>query len=181
MANDFQSPQHALLVNLALGETLAAQFNPTELEESMGVNYSRLTVPGLSHQVMQYVHTENVTYSFDLFFDATDYGTEGPDRITTSRNFLYAACHPKATPGRIVGAGAPELLFVWPNMISLVCLLTKLNFRYTRFNKLLMPTAYTATVTLEELRSSIVTMEDVSTFGTRRGAAGTDRANPTGD
>lgn len=184
MANDYSAPQRATLVNMALDQTLEAQFNPTELQETIGVNYARLVVPGLSHQVMQYVHTENVTYDFELFYDATDLGIQGVEAIIDARNFLYAACHPKALPGRIVGGGAPQILFVWPNMVSLMCVMTKLQFRYTRFNKVLEPTAYTANVTLEEVRASLVSMEDVARFGTQRGGFGRtidlDLPDPTG-
>ena len=180
---DVQAPQKVQLVNIEVDKTLDAQFNPTEFEEQLGVNYSKMTVPGLSHQVIQYTNTENVSYSLELFFDATDLGIQGSARILESRRFLYAACHPLATPGRIVGGGAPRILFIWPDMISLMCVMTKLSFKYTRFNKYLGPTAYTANVTLEEIRSSLVTMEEVLENGTTRGGIGrtVDLDEATGD
>ena len=186
MATDFQpATSRAELVNLSVDESLIVQFNPTELEESLGVNYSRMTVPGLSHQILQYVNTENVAFNFSLFWDATDLGIQGVEFILAARKFLYAACHPKATPGNIIGAGAPQILFLWPNMVSLMCVMTKLQFRYTRFNKFAEPTAYTASVTLEEVRTSLVSMEDVSSLGTLRGGFGStidlDQPDPTGD
>ena len=180
---DFQTPQKVQIVNLDADRTLEAQFNPTDLEEQIGASYTKLTVPGLSHQVVQYTNTENATYSFELFMDATPLGVQGLDLILEARKFLYAACHPKATPGRLVGEGTPRLLLIWPGILSIKCVLTKLQFRHTRFNKLLEPTAYTANVTLEEIRSSLVTMEDILAHGTKGSnpVVDLDALDPTGD
>lgn len=165
------SPVRMRLTNLAANTTLSAQFNPTQFEESLGANYAKLSVPGLSHQVLQYSYTENVTYSLELFNNAIGGGPDGWQRIMDARTFLYAAVHPQADVSGIRKAGAPRILFTWPEMISLTCVITKLAFSYTQFDYMGRPMAYTAKVDLEEVRDSFVSMTDIYAAGTQRSSA----------
>jgi len=48
-----------LLVNVASGESMECLFNPTQLTEKLQVNWNHLSVPGLSHQVLQFQGTSN--------------------------------------------------------------------------------------------------------------------------
>lgn len=155
------------LVNVITNAFIEAQFNPTEFEEQLGVNYARQTVPGLSHQVKQFINTEDVKYQFELFYQCADSGTFGLERMLTARKFLYAACHPWRADG-INRGGAPRILFIWPKLISLTCVITSLKFKYTRFNIEGDPVAFTATVGLEEIRDVFVSMEDITDLGTQR-------------
>ena len=43
-------PVRGLVCNLRTGEAMSFLLNPTELREQVQVNYSRLQVPGLSHE-----------------------------------------------------------------------------------------------------------------------------------
>lgn len=168
---DLISPTRMQLTNLATNDTLSVQFNPTEFEEALGANYAKLAVPGLSHQVLQYGYTENVTYNLELFNNAVGNGAEGRDRIMAARTFLYAAVHPQSDVSGIRKAGAPRILFSWPDTIALTCVITKLSFRYTNFDFFGRPSAYTASVALEEVRDSFVSMNDILTAGTQRSSA----------
>jgi len=159
-------PAVMLIVNLVTNQTLDPQFNPTEFEEKLGAAWSKLAVPGLSHQVKQFANTLDVTYDFELFYRVADGGAKELKRVRDARTFLYAACHPRAQTSGLNGAGPPRLLFVWPGLISLNCVITQLTFKYTMFNKSGDPIAYNAKVTLEEIRDSLVTMEDVLAGGT---------------
>lgn len=160
------------LVNIRTNETFEVQFNPTQLEEVVGVNYARQTVPGLSHQVMQFVHTENEKFSFELFFEATRGASSVAQqaRIMDARRFLLSLTHPRRLGG-LVGGGAPRALFVWPSFISLSCVVTNLKFSYNRFNLAGAPCQFLATVSLEEIRDVHVTSDVMRAQGTLRGGS----------
>lgn len=154
------------LFNTANDTYLVAQFNPAGFEETIGVNYSRQQVLGLSQQVKQFAHTEDTKFTFALFHRATDGGRAEMERILFARTFLRASCHPRQANTLRTG-GAPRLLFIWPNFVVFECVLTALKFRYSQFNFRGEPTAYTADVTLEEIRDVMVTMQDVLDGGGR--------------
>jgi hypothetical protein len=165
-------PATMLLVNLVTNATLQPQFNPTEFEEKLGAAWSKLAVPGLSHQVKQFGNTLDVTFDFELFYRVADGGPTELKRVLDARTFLYAACHPRSQTSTLNGAGPPRLLFVWPGLISLNCVITGLAFKYTMFNTNGNPIAYSAKVTLEEIRDSLVTMEDIISQGTQNRSVG---------
>ena len=52
-------PPRCTLVNVETAESIDCLFNPTQLTEKVQVNWNRLTVPGLSHQVLQFQSTGN--------------------------------------------------------------------------------------------------------------------------
>src|SRR4051794_18296147 len=89
-----QRPARMSLANLSTGESIDAQFNPSDLEESLEVNWARLVVPGLSHQPLQYVHTGNDKFTPELYFDAHDPTTD-LERIQHVRRFLQSLCYPR--------------------------------------------------------------------------------------
>ena len=47
------------IANVSSGASIDAQFNPTEFEEALEVNWARQTVPGLSHQPLQFLGAES--------------------------------------------------------------------------------------------------------------------------
>lgn len=165
-----ETPDRLSIVNLANGEQLDAQFNPEELQETLGAVYARQAVPGLSHQVKQFVHTEDLVTTFTLYFSSYP----GPVRHALNmraRRFLMAACHPRSVgAGSISRGGAPRLLFVWPELYALTCVLTKVTFAHKIFRRAGAPVAFTCGVTLEEIRDAFVGMEDVLQLGTERPA-----------
>ncbi len=161
------APDRMSIVNLATGEQLDAQFNPEEIQESIGAVYAKQAVPGLSHQVKQFVHTEDLTVSFTLLWS----GFDGPARHALNmdaRRFLHAACYPRRTAGSLAYGGAPRLLFVWPELYALTCVLTKATFSHKQFRLKGAPVRFSCAVTLEEIRDALVSMEDVLEVGTER-------------
>lgn len=156
-------------VNLRTNDFLEAQFNPAEFEEVLGTNWAKQTIPGLSHQVKQFIHTEDVKFDLELFYHAkTDGGQIAALKdLHKARLFLYSACHPRRA-NSIAGGGSPRIVFCWPNMISLQCVLTNLRLNYVDFNIQGTPTALRAKVSMEEIRDAHVTMEDILTQGTWR-------------
>lgn len=158
------------LTNLVTGARLTAQYNPATFKEEVGVNYAKIVIPGMSHQVKQFVHTEDEVFTLSMEFDAITWGLDGSDgvaKIKQARKQLIAWCHPRKGAGSIKTAGSPRVLFVWPNLVSLTCVITKVAFTYERFSASNL-IGYKADVTIEEIRDSMVYSEDVEEQGTER-------------
>jgi hypothetical protein len=165
-----QRPARMSIANVATGDSVEAQFNPTEFEEAIEVNWARQTVPGLSHQPLQFVNTGNARFTLDLNFEVQDATTTIED-ILFARRFLQSLCYPRRGAEDVAGGGPPRALFVWPNVIALTCVLTGLSFKYGRFALDGTPIQFTAKVTLEEITDVRLLSEDVLADGTRRSGA----------
>lgn len=168
-----QRPSRMSIANMASGDSIEAQFNPTEFEETLEVNWARLTVPGLSHQPLQFINTGNAKFSLELYFDAA---STKFDTFALARRFLQSLCYPKRGAQDVIGGGPPRALFVWPDVISLSCVLTSLSFKHARFNAQGVPIQYSAKVSLEEIRDMRLLSEDVLNSGTQRSGSGTEGA-----
>ena len=164
-------PARMSVVNLTTGESIEAQFNPTELEEVLDVNWARQVVPGLSHQPMQYVHTGNEKLTLELHFDALDPTTDLA-QLLRARRFLLSLCYARRGAQDLLGGMPPRVLFVWPTLVSLTTVITALSFKHSRFNLEGTPTLLTAKVTLEEIRDVRLVAEDVLANGTQRSGTG---------
>ena len=158
------------IANIATGDSVEAQFNPTDFEEALEVNWARQTVPGLSHQPLQFVNTGNVKFTLELNFEAQDPATD-LEEIHFARRFMQSLCYPRRGAPDVSGGGPPRALFVWPNVASLTCVVTALSFKYGRFNLDGTPIQFTAKVTLEEIRDVRLLSEDVLASGTQRSGA----------
>ena len=157
------------LVNVRTNEVLEMQFNPTGLEEKIGAAYARQTVPGLSHQVLQFVNTNNTTYRTELFFESANSGPGGQARILDARLFLHSVVHPRRAGGAIRTAGAPRLMLVWPGFFSVTCVLMDATFQYNRLNRNNVPCTFVAQVSLEEIRDVMITSEEIRLRGPSAG------------
>src|SRR5512138_272771 len=165
-----ERPARMSIANVASGESVEAQFNPSEFEEALEVNWTRQTVPGLSYQPLQFVNTGNVKFTLELNFEVQDPSTY-LDSIHQGRRFLQSLCYPRRGAEDVVGGGPPRALFVWPNVISLTCVVTALSFKYGRFNLEGTPVQFTAKLTLEEIRDVRLLSEDVLADGSQRSGA----------
>lgn len=148
-------------VNMNTGASFKIQFNPTEFEEAAGANYARHTVPGLSHQVMHFVHTDNRKFSMQLFFENANFkaGAKG-NPIPKVRNKIRELLYPR-NAGNVETGGAPRVMMVWPGFITIQAVLTKANFSYSRFNKMGAPCTMVVDVELEEIRDTTRLSEEV--------------------
>lgn len=166
-----QAPARMSIANVSTGDSVEAQFNPTELEEALEVNWARQTVPGLSHQPLQFVNTGNAKFTLELNFEA-----QGPaidlDQILRARRFLLSLCYPRRGAADVPGGAPPRALFVWPSIVALTCVVTSLSFKYGRFNLAGTPVQFTAKLGLEEIRDIRLLSEDVLASGTQRSGAG---------
>ncbi len=160
-----------LLSNIATGETIEALFNPTRFSESLEVNYARLSIPGLSHQVMQYVNTNNVAIPITLYFDAFKKSSSF-EQVLYQRRFLQHLCYPKRGAQTVAGGGTPRALFVWPSFIRLTCVITSLTFQYLNFNRRGQPIRFTADLNFEEIRDIKWFSDDAIVHGSDRPQGG---------
>ena len=87
-----QRPARMSIANTATGDVVEAQFNPAEFEEALEVNWARQTVPGLSHQPLQFVNTGNVKFTLEL-----EIGTK---EESWAESFSVLVVTPNTRPGR---------------------------------------------------------------------------------
>jgi hypothetical protein len=150
--------------------TLKAQFNPTELAETLAVNWNKLAVLGFSHMPQQYQNTDNHGFSFELMFHATDASGRRLDDLVRARLFLLALCYPsKNTRGSPATGAPPRVMFFWPNLVSLTCVVKKLAIKHTMFNTQGSPVISQAKIDIEEIRDARLYADEVRLRGTMRG------------
>ena len=155
-----------------------AQFNPETLHETVSTHWNRWDIPGLSHQPMQYGYVANDRFEFELLFDAG----KGVHPISTAAVGDNLLCRDQLLSWQYLrrqddlgGIGDTQrLLFVWPNFISLTCVLTSVSFTYAMFNAIGQPTAFRAQIQLEEIRDAIMYSEDVQIQGSQRSGLKTE-------
>lgn len=156
-------PPRCVLVNVTSGESMECLFNPTQLTEKVQVNWSRLAVPGLSHQVLQFQSTANrslagVEFYLDRFF-ATEQPGE-PD-IMEFRSFIRALTVPPSGTEGVVNTAPPRTLFIWPEVITVETVVTDVEFQYRQVAIDGRVLVYAATVTFEEILDVRVTSEEL--------------------
>lgn len=164
-------PIRGELCNLRTGEAIGFLLNPTEFSEQVRVNYNRLQIPGLSHQILQFVSTGNATLPVEFYLDKIFAGQIHPDDpdILDFKRFLQALTVPVGGAEDIVGGGPPRALFIWPGLVSLTCVLTSLEFRYERFDIFGEVLIYRARTTFEEIRDVRITSDEIRELGSERG------------
>ena len=155
-------PPRCVLVNVTSGESMECLFNPTQLTEKVQVNWSRLAVPGLSHQVLQFQSTSNrqlagVEFYVDRFF-ATEQAGE-PD-ILDFRAFIRSLTVPLAGTEGVVDTAPPRTLFIWPEVVTIETVVTDVEFQYRQLGVDGRVLVYAATVTFEEILDVRVTSEE---------------------
>lgn len=161
-------PPRCVLVNMATGEEKECLFNPEQLAERVQVNWGRAAVQGLSHQPLQYGGTSNrvlpgLEFYLDKIFAAEVH--HDPD-ILDFRHFLMAFTVARAGSDTVAHNAPPRLLFIWPGVLTVECVVLSVEFRYSSFAADGGVLRYTAGVELEEVLDERVTSEDL-----RRGGA----------
>lgn len=157
----FGRPPRCVLVNVTTGEEMECLFNPTELTDRIQVNYNRQTVPGLSHQVLQYQSTGNrslpgVEFYLDRFF-ATE--QPGSPEILEFRAFLLSLTVPPEGTSGVLDTAPPRVLVIWPNVLVIETVITEVEFAYRQIGVEGSVLVYTATVSFEQILDARVTSE----------------------
>jgi hypothetical protein len=107
-------PPRLVLVNLVTGEPLEAWANPPSLTEQRSAQWTRLGIPGLGHQPLQYGGTANRRVpDVVLVFDRR---TRPDADLEAARRFFDALVVPA---GPTAPSAPPRVLLVWPKLLSL--------------------------------------------------------------
>jgi hypothetical protein len=160
------------LTDLNTTEEREAQYNPSEIEETLSVNYARLAIMGLSHKPMQYQNTDNLSLDFTLVFRAFDDTGNRVNDMKEMKKFLYSLCYSPRSAGSIIGGAPPRVLFIFPNLASLTCKITQLKYKTLLQALDGSPTMSEAKITIEEIRDTRLFSEDVREYGIQRASAG---------
>jgi len=136
------------LFNTHTGEWMDCLLNPTQLAEKIQVNYSRITVPGLANQILQYQSTANrqipgVEFYLDKYF--ANEQSKSTD-ILAFRRFLLALTVPPRG-----GQAPPVAQIIWPCFFSVDVVLNSVEFRYQKFSVSGDVLIYTANCSFEEI------------------------------
>lgn len=155
---------------------MEAQFNPTELAETIGTVWNDIVIPGLSHERGHYSHTKSVPFKFTLVFDAIAYMqeaqvdqfekpgiTEGVEYVERAQNFLRSLGYASVQTG-----APPRVLFFWPNFLSITAKLEQLEMHYTGWVASGHMTRFSAQVSLKEIRDVHMSRTDVLVAGNQR-------------
>jgi len=153
------SPTRMSLTNVATAETIYVAHNPEILDEEVQVSWNRLTVPGLSHQVLQYNNTNNLLLPAEFWWNGSAQMAAG--NLRRDRLFLFSLCYPQGEVDSIEGSGPPRVLFVWPQMISCTCVVSGVKFTHTQFNYQGRSYIAKASVNFEEIRDFRLLSADV--------------------
>ena len=150
------------LLNVATAEAMECLFNPAQLTEKVQVGWNRLTVPGLSHQPLQFQATGNrqlagVEFYLDRLF--AEEHASAPEVLEFAA-FLRALTVPPATEGGVLSGAPPRVLVVWPRVLVLEAVVTEVEFAFRRFGADGRVLAYVATCTFEEILDGRVTSEE---------------------
>ena len=193
-------PQRVVLVSnpgLSNEEVFPVLLNPTRLHETIKVEWSRLPVIGLDHEVPHYSRTRSFEITMSFLFSAFEAGRQlksgaanfDPENelhnltsvIPTTKifqqsmdfaNFLRSLCFPTRS-----GFRPPTVKVVWPNVLSILAVVSDLSLDYVKTDKSLTPIYYSAEVTFLETRLTRRFSEDV-----RQAGLVADRDDlPTGD
>jgi hypothetical protein len=160
-------PKRISISSLKTGETYKFPYIPEKFKESVKALYNRQNILGMSHQNMQYSHTEN--HSFDgLTFVFRANNIQEINYIHEGRKFLLSLMYPYSG-GMSVREGAPSrVLLLWPNVISMTCVIEQVEITHKEFNSSGKTTLFEANLKLTEIRDTRLLAEDVRFEGTQR-------------
>lgn len=166
-------------------EVFSVLLNPTKLKETIQVEWSRLPVVGLDHEVIQYSRTKSLNIPMSFYFSAFEQArqrmsiNEDPENIlknaigngsipysklkgqsTDFVNFLRSLCFPTRADLR-----PPIVKVIWPNVVSFLAVVDNVSFEYLKFDQTLAPITYQADVNFLEVRLTRRYSEDVRRNG----------------
>lgn len=162
-----KKPDRLQLGNASTGEVLEVQFNPTDVDENIAVEYARQVVLGLSHQVLQYQSTGNFRLGFTLSFDSLVQSSQRYD-IMAARRFLMTHAYARRGAQDVRAGAPPRMLIMWPNLYALNAKLISYGGKLSRFQSDGTPTAFTIRIECEEIRDVYLFSDDVALVGTTR-------------
>lgn len=193
-------PQRVILISnpgLSNEEVFPVLLNPTRLRETINVEWTRLPVIGLDHEVPHYSRTKSIEIPMNFLFSAFEAGRQlrggagnfDPENelvnltsvIPTTKifqlsndfqHFLESLCFPTRS-----GLRPPTVKIIWPNILSMLAVVSSLSLDYMKMDRSLAPIYYGAEVTFLETRLTRRFSEDVR----QRGLVADQDDRPIGD
>jgi hypothetical protein len=154
------------VVNTHTDERMSPIFNPTVLEQQLSASYERKRPVGMPHSTQQYKGTDNMVLNLDFYLRTTD--SDSHRFNEQFRNFMTAFLYPTEAATDVVTGGPPNMLFVWPNYVSLLFKVQTINVRSERFRRTdLAPYQQVMTCVVEEARNTRRTSESMRSSGFR--------------
>lgn len=154
-----------MVINIASNESVSVQFNPTEFQTKIRAVWVKQIMPGLSHEPLQFSHTENQSFSFELFYRAST--IEEQATLMRVQNFFQALCIPTSRLGGGTGA-PPRAIFVWPNYVSMQVVLEEVTLNPEMFDSTGQPIHLTIAVQLQEIREVRMLSSEIRDIGMQR-------------
>jgi hypothetical protein len=119
------------LSNLETGETIPFQFNPTEIQIALGVDWKASASPGASFERLQFANRKNDVITFKLQLDGK---SRGAQPVSDMMAFVASLMAPDDADLDIKTAAPPRVLFRFPAFISVETVLPKCTMRVKRFD-----------------------------------------------
>jgi hypothetical protein len=119
------------LSNLETGETIPFQFNPTEIQIALGVDWKASASPGASFERLQFSNRKNDVYTFKLQLDGK---SRGAPSVSDWLAFIASLMAPDDADLDIKTAAPPRVLCRFPSFISVETVLPKCTLRSKRFD-----------------------------------------------
>jgi len=158
--------------------------NPNEFTIKGEAEYSRLDVPGLSHQVVQWSNTKSIEYTFalDWYYQAVSEAHANSGRRDVDAS-MYAWLTSFLFP---VGPGlAPPIMQIyWPHFLWIAGVVTNVETTIRRWSQEGVPMEWGVQVTLLEVRRRFISRDLFHTKGFYSPDAGGEEYPPdlsTGD
>ena len=169
-----ENPTRGFLVDLNSAAEFEFPMNPDKLQEVISVNWKRQGVLGLSHPVLQFAGTGSHSLpGVEFFVDRYRMAREQGSPVTAIeffafKRFLQSLTVPPRGAESIAGGAPPQVLFIWPEIVSLVCIVENVAITHQRFAHDGSGLAYRARITFSEIRESRVTSEEIFNDGSQR-------------
>jgi len=173
------TPVRGHLKNLHSGESFVFPMNPTTLRERIQVRYQEQNIIGMSHPNMQYLGTGATKLpGVQFYYDARRVAQElGRDTISPRERlnfwrFVQALTVPGFGADDINSGQTPRVLFVWPQVMSLTCVVQDAGCEYREFDMGGAVLVYVVSVSFAEIRDLRMYSEELRIFGSDRGEEG---------
>lgn len=161
-------------------ESFTVLLNPSSLKETINVEWSKLPVIGLDHEVPHYSRTRSLMIPMSFYFSAYEQARQGfspnladnaaitpllPESALKRQsmdfvNFLRSLCFPTRA-----GLRPPTVKVIWKNVLEFLAVVENVSFTYTKFDRSMAPIVYQADVSFLEVRLTRRFSEDVRDAG----------------
>jgi hypothetical protein len=144
---------------------LTSLFNPESLDISKSAEYGELNAIGWSSSSLQYAFTKSPDFSISLEFSLIAMHERGLvyPSFEHAINYFNSFLH-----GSRPGKAPHQLMFVWPQTVSIVCAVKQVRTAYKRWSQLGAVMAYGISLSLQEVRSTFLSSRDVLDKGAYR-------------